>query len=82
MTKAEKKLASRLMLLASDAFSNHSCNDMPEVMFAGITEDELMDLEHAFNEWNSSEAGTDKYCPWQHIGGSSWMGFLAARLYP
>ena len=75
MTRTELVLASRLLSLASDSYSNHGCNDMPPKMFLGMTKDELIKLE------DHAQRGDDEDSrPYKHISDWEWMDFLAARL--
>lgn len=50
MTKQEKQLASALLEMAADTFSNHGCND-----FELPNTQESVDLLNAMERWNVGE---------------------------
>ena len=54
MTPVEKKLASKLLDMASEKFSNHGCNDFDLVTEGGLTAEEADVFQRAFYEWNGS----------------------------
>ena len=78
MTEKEIKLAADLLLLASDQFANHGCNDMPDEYFKDWTLEERQTLVRQYWEWNGTP---QEYDPeFLHIGDSFLMYFLAEKL--
>lgn len=78
MTEKEIKLAADLLLLASDQFANHGCNDMPDEYFKDWTLEERQTLVRQYWEWNGTP---QEYNPdFLHIGDSFLMYFLAEKL--
>jgi hypothetical protein len=71
------RLAAALLGMASDQFSNHGCNDMPHELLDQFNEFERLALERMFNHYNNS---TGEPIPFESIGDSEWMGFLADYL--
>jgi hypothetical protein len=45
MTKKEKILAADLLDMAAEVFGRHGCNDVPEELFEGWSNDEMKKLE-------------------------------------
>lgn len=79
--KSALLLASRMLQLTADEFDNHGCNDMDMSLFEGMPFADRLELEVAYNEWNSHSApGTEDFCKLAHIGDSAWMAFLAHTL--
>lgn len=78
LKKHELLLASRLMSMAAEVFSNHGCNDTPDELFAGISRTEMKKMAEAFEMYNSQ--GRDEVRAFKHIGDSCWMSYLAFRL--
>lgn len=76
MTKVEVVLASRLLGVAAEEFSNHICNDMDSAYFEGLTQEDLKQLESRYNAWN----GGEQHIPLRNIGNHSWMAYLAALI--
>ena len=68
-------LASEMLDLAHDDFSNHGCNDLDEKVYKLITDDMLKEMRF----WNSR--GKD---PWpeeaKFVGDSSLMAYLSYKL--
>ena len=71
-------LASKMLNLASDEFSNHGCNDLPEdtitMLKSFVNEKDFLDKMRECNgddEWPQS---------FEQIGDSSLMQFLADEL--
>ncbi len=69
-------LASEMLDLAQDEFSNHGCNDLDKKVYKLITEDVLKEMR----EWNS----TDEQDTWpekaSYIGDSMLMAYLSHKL--
>lgn len=51
LTPAELKLASKLLELAAETFSNHSCNDF-DITFLPLSE--RREIMRGFERWNGS----------------------------
>lgn len=78
MTDKYYKLCAALLEMASNEFSNHGCNDMPDEFFIGWTKEERQQLAKDFEDYNSE--GKD-YDPNNiHIPDSSLMSFFAHKL--
>lgn len=61
MTQKEKKLAARLLRLASDQFSNHGCNDIDDDLLKDWTDEEKLKLSQSYHDWNGDpEEGEDE----------------------
>lgn len=54
MTPAEKKLASKMLDMASEEFGHHGCNDFDLVTEGGMTAEEADAFQRAYCEWNGS----------------------------
>ena len=68
-------LASRMLDMAQDEFSNHGCNDLPREICELITEDMLEDMR----QLNSK--GKDPWPEKSHnVGDSSLMWYLSEKL--
>lgn len=76
MTKCEKHIASLMLSIAADSFSNHGCNDWdwPE----NIPQAEREAFVKAYHEWNGDPEEFDS----RHLflPDSSVMAYLSARL--
>lgn len=78
MNKTHFKLASILLDMASDKFSNHSCNDFE--FPSNFTEEEKQALLVEYNYYNCGRNITPDDDDWiDYPGDSGWMGFLAYR---
>lgn len=53
MTKKEKKLIADLLRMASDSFSNNGCNDLPENIWDGWTDEERKKLISVYYKANN-----------------------------
>lgn len=60
MTPAEKKLAGKLLRMASEEFGNHGCNDFDLVEDGKLTAKEADVFMKAFHTWNGTP---DEYEP-------------------
>lgn len=62
MTPTEKKLASLLLNLAADEFSNHGCNDFHLIKDGGLTAEEVRKVQEAlFEDGVSDEIYDSEY---------------------
>ena len=62
MTPIEKKLASLLLNLAADEFSNHGCNDFNLIKEGGLTAEEVRKVQEAlFEDGISDEIYDSEY---------------------
>ena len=52
MTKNEKILVSKLLLLASDRFARAMCNDIPDGVVEHLSTEELTEINRSFHQWN------------------------------
>lgn len=78
MTPKEKELASKMLELASNEFSNHGCNDVEDSFYEGWTLEERQQFVKEFWEWNGD---LSNYSPdFLHLGDDSIMAFLAHKL--
>lgn len=81
MTDKEKLLASKMLELASDEFSNHGCNDVEDSVYEGWTIEERRQFIKEFHQWNEHREDPIDYDPnFLHLGDSSIMAFLAYKL--
>jgi len=53
LTDWERKLAAKLLKVASDQFINHGCNDFDAAKEAGLTEEECEALWEQLGEWDT-----------------------------
>ncbi len=76
----ESILASKLLRMAADEFSNHGCNDFDLVKDAKLTPAESFAFRKAASEWNG-DAAEDPARETEH-GMSDWfaMSYLAEVL--
>jgi hypothetical protein len=58
----ERKLIGDLLELASSEFSNHCCNDAPDDLFEGWTEEEKINLDKRMHEANGDPEEHDPNC--------------------
>jgi len=78
VTPAERKLASKMLDMASDEFSNHGCNDFDLVTDGGMTVKEADAFQRAFYKWNGTP---DDYRPGETgLADSVVMNFLSHLL--
>ena len=73
----EKILIANLLQLASNVFSNHSCNDLPDEFFKDWDKEEKEALVKKFWEWNGTP---EERCSVEAIGNSSLMQYFAEKL--
>jgi len=78
ISKKELALASKMLELASEEFSNHGCNDVDEDVYDGWTLEERQKFVKEFHEWNGDPEEFDK--TFLQLGDSTIMIFLAAKL--
>jgi hypothetical protein len=60
VTKAEKLLASYLLEIASDQFSNHGCNDFMKEDYRDLTEEDVMEITKGYDQWNNASGDPDQ----------------------
>lgn len=78
LTKNELRLAGKMLELASEAFSNHGCNDVEDSVYDGWTLEERQQFVKDFHEHNGDP---QEYNPkYLHLGDSFIMSYLADRL--
>lgn len=53
MNIKEKHLASKMLNLAADEFSNHGCNDLDSSLFKDWSEEEIKQFLREFYIWNT-----------------------------
>lgn len=81
MNQKEKLLASKMLQLASETFSNHGCNDVPDSFYEGWTLEERQQFVKEFHQWNEHREDPIDYDPnFLHLGDDSIMAFLAHKL--
>lgn len=51
MTATERKLAARLLRMASEHYANHSCNDLDLIADCGLTEAEGKKVAKTLEKW-------------------------------
>ena len=68
-------LASEMLNLASDEFSNHGCNDLDDKVVKMISPE----LCEEMKQWNSKGETSWPWSP-ESVGGSSLMHYLSYRL--
>jgi hypothetical protein len=78
MTTNEKQLAAKMLELASDEFSNHSCNDVPKSFWNGWTTEQRKVFVKEFYEHNGDPENYDEDN--LHLPDSAIMSFLAYKL--
>jgi|WetSurMetagenome_2_1015567.scaffolds.fasta_scaffold932293_1 hypothetical protein len=74
----ELELASKMIELASDEFSNHGCNDVEESMYEGWTLEDRKEFVKEFHKWNGDPEEYDEN--FLELGDSTIMQFLAHKL--
>lgn len=74
----EKKLAAKMLELASDDFSNNGCNDVPNSYFDGWTIEERRNFVKEFHVWNGDIEEYDEN--FLHLPDFAIMSFLAHKL--
>lgn len=71
MTKKEKQFVAMLLRDASDEFSNHGCNDLPEAQENLFTKEEWSDLDTKYHKWNEhTDTPKESYhigCDWAYM---------------
>jgi hypothetical protein len=78
MTAKEKKLASLMLELASEKFSNHGCNDVDFEAWTGWSIEERRRFVKEYREWNGDP---EEYSPdFLELGDDAIMSFLAYKL--
>jgi len=80
-TGAEKRLAGRLLQMASDEFSNHGCNDFDLVGDGGMLAKEAKEFRRAYHDWNGDPESFLEDAPGRtDLADSSAMRYLAHLL--
>lgn len=78
MNNKEKLLASYLLRLAEDEFSNHGCNDVDEEVWKDWSDGERQKFVEEFHQHNGD---IEEYDPnFLHLPNTALMGFLAHKL--
>jgi len=77
MNKNEKLLASLMLNIASNEFSNHGCNDVENSVYKNWTPEEKNKFVKEFHEWNGDPEETDDYFL---NNDNMLMSFLAYKL--
>lgn len=80
MTDKEKHLVAVLLDMASNEFSNHGCNDMPENSFQNWTIEEKQSLVKQFHDYNGDPENFDPNDLTILNHDSILMGFFASKL--
>jgi hypothetical protein len=85
LTSYEIKLAAKLLEVASEKFSNHSCNDFELVREVGLTSEEAYEINRRFVEWNDPDWQDDyseEELRVEHAiaGDNGLMAYLSERL--
>ena len=75
MNLKERQLAAKFLHEASNEYSNHSCNDVPESYYNSWTIKDREKFAKEFHEWNDDD-GQD----YTDICDSALMDFLAYKL--
>jgi hypothetical protein len=81
------KMASLLLEMAADEFSNHGCNDLDQdfIKAVGLTDEEKLQFVTEYYEWNGDLEEAKKYgwiraSHFDHMGDSTLMRFIARKL--
>lgn len=78
MTIKERLLASEMLRLAENEFSNHGSNDVDESVWDNWTTAERQEFVREFHEHNGD---AEEYDPeFLHLPNTAIMGFLAHKL--
>ncbi|HWY33966.1 MAG TPA: hypothetical protein VNX68_04925 [Nitrosopumilaceae archaeon] len=86
MTKKEKLFLAELLEMASDEFSNHTCNDMPEELLKNFTDKEKESLIKEYHEYNGDPEEIENSTSdllledFDCMPDWSWMSFFAYKL--
>lgn len=72
-------MVSKLLEMSDDIFSNHSCNDLPDNFFEGMTHEEIRELDKEYHDWNGDPEEHEED-PDGFLGDSMLMGFFAKNL--
>ncbi len=78
MTINEFKLAAHFLNIASDVFSCHGCNDVPEKLYDGWTIEERRQFVKEYYDWCDEPEEYDENN--LHIGDDALMCYLAYKL--
>jgi hypothetical protein len=78
MTAIERKLASKLLTLAADEFSNHGCNDFHLLEDGDLTEAEAKEVQEALMRDGMSDEVASGFYSWDWL----LMRWLAKKLAP
>lgn len=77
LNKQDLLLASKMLELASDKFSNHGCNDLTKDVIECIKDEK--ELLKDVNSWNGHTDPSDDYLSVSWIGDSTLMRVLAEK---
>jgi hypothetical protein len=78
MNNKEKKLAADFLEMASNEFSNHGCNDVPDEFFEGWT---LSEKQKIVKEYHISNNSIEDYDPnYLHLADFCLMDLLSEKL--
>lgn len=78
MTTKEKKLAAKMLDLASNEFGRHGCNDVDDSVYNEWTLEERQTFVKEFHDWNGDP---EEYLPTHlHLPDYAIMDFLAHKL--
>ena len=84
MTNKEKEFLSRLLEMASDEFSNHGCNDVPDDMLNIFTDTEKKSLIKEYQKYNNDPDTTEDsellLEDFDCTPDWAWMSFFAQKL--
>lgn len=78
MNSKETDLAVAMLLMASDEFSNHSCNDVDEKLFKKWSKEERIKFVKEYWDWVGEPENYDE--DYLELGDSMLMEFLAYKL--
>jgi hypothetical protein len=78
MNKGGFLLASRMLEMASNRFSNNCCNDVDDEMYEGISAEDKLELEKDINKRNDP-SGED-YTEFDRIADWWWMSYFSVIL--
>ncbi len=77
MTTKEKQLASDMLELASEQFSNHGCNDVEPEIYDGWSLEERRQFIKEYREWNGDPNDDTGL---MHVPDWAIMKFMAYKL--
>jgi hypothetical protein len=78
MTQKELQLAGKLLDMAADQFGGHNCNDLPDEIWEGWTDEERSQLNKEYHEMNGDP---EEYEPGHiHMEDFTLMALLSHKL--